>query len=239
MPPSRRSYSPTCWRASQRWPPIQATSDTPREVYGDAWSGTAEVVEKLESAGVAVNVKVQLPAAREGMFSQEAFTIDTANGEVSCPAGKRVVLRVLQDGSSHASFGDACGECSLKAKCTKSKSGRSIKLHPKHNLLDRHRKRQRDEAWKANYGRSDSRVERKIGHIVRRKHGGRRARMRGIERLGQDFAMLAASINLARLAALGMPCRAPREGELTDHKAGKSHVPPRGADGRMGAAVGL
>ena len=48
------------------------------------------------------------------------------------------------------------------------------------------------------------RVERKIAHLMRRKHGGRRARVRGRERVKQDFALLAASINLARLAVLGI-----------------------------------
>lgn len=85
-----------------------------------------------------------------------------------------------------------------------SKSGRTIKLHPKHETLDRHRKRQRDEAWKKQYRKVRPRVERKLAHLMRRKHGGRRARVRGRERVKHDFALLAASINLARLAALGV-----------------------------------
>jgi hypothetical protein len=40
--------------------------------------------------------------------------------------------------------------------------------------------------------------------MMRRKHGGRRARVRGCERVRQDFALLAATMNLARLAALGV-----------------------------------
>ena len=39
---------------------------------------------------------------------------------------------------------------------------------------------------------------------LRRKHGGRRARVRGSERARRDFPLLAAAINLARLAALGV-----------------------------------
>lgn len=45
-------------------------------------------------------------------------------------------------------------------------------------------------------------VERKIAHLMRRKHGGRRARMRGRLRIAHDFAFLAAAVNLARLAKL-------------------------------------
>jgi len=138
------------------------------------------------------------------MFSQEDFEIDTKTGDVCCPAGVRVSLRVLEDGSSIAKFGGSCAECPRWSQCTTSKTGRTIRLHPKHATLDRHRKRQREEAWKKQYRKVRPRVERKIGHLMRRKHGGRRARVRGRERVKQDFALLAASINLARLAALGV-----------------------------------
>jgi len=37
---------------------------------------------------------------------------------------------------------------------------------------------------------------------MRRKHGGRRSRVRGTLRIGHDFALLAAATNLARLAKL-------------------------------------
>jgi hypothetical protein len=47
----------------------RSENDEQFEVYGDASYGTADLVEKLESAGVEPNVKVQPPSAREGMFS--------------------------------------------------------------------------------------------------------------------------------------------------------------------------
>jgi IS5 family transposase len=39
---------------------------------------------------------------------------------------------------------------------------------------------------------------------MRRRHGGRRARVRGRLKVGADFALLAAAVNLARLAVLGL-----------------------------------
>ena len=178
--------------------------DHARGVYGDASYGTADLVEKLESAGVEPNVKVQPPSARDGMYSQDDFEIDLTAQQARCPAGARVSLRVLKDGSKTASFADHCAGCALRSRCTSSKVGRTIRLHPKHETLDRHRKRQRDETWKRHYRKVRPRVERKIAHLMRNKHGGRRARVRGRERVKQDFALLAASINLARLAALGV-----------------------------------
>ena len=75
-------------------------------------------------------------------------------------------------------------------------------MHAKHEVLDRARKRQRDPAWRQNYRATRPKVERKLAHMMRRKHGGRRARVRGTVRVRQDFAMLAAAVNLARLAML-------------------------------------
>jgi hypothetical protein len=47
-------------------------------------------------------------------------------------------------------------------------------------------------------------VERKIGHLMRRRHGGRRARVRGRTKVAADFSLLAAAVNLARLGVLGL-----------------------------------
>ena len=42
---------------------------------------------------------------------------------------------------------------------------------------------------------------------MRRRHGGRRARVRGRLKVDADFDLLAAAHNLARLAVLGVACR--------------------------------
>jgi hypothetical protein len=39
---------------------------------------------------------------------------------------------------------------------------------------------------------------------MRRRHGGRRARVRGQRKVAADFSLLAAAVNLARLAVLGV-----------------------------------
>jgi hypothetical protein len=79
-----------------------------------------------------------------------------------------------------------------------------VYVHRKHRVLDRARRRQRDPGWRARYRATRPKVERKLAHMMRRKHGGLRARMRGRLRVGHDFALLAAAVNLARLAMLGV-----------------------------------
>ena len=63
---------------------------------------------------------------------------------------------------------------------------------------------QADPAWRADYTATRPKVERKIGHLMRRRHGGRRARVRGTTKVAADFALLAAAVNLSRLAVLGL-----------------------------------
>jgi hypothetical protein len=180
----------------------QAADDAVVEVYGDSSYGTAALVEHIEDAGAEANVKVQPPAAARGRFAQDAFIIDTDKKTVTCPAGILVELRPRKDGSSTTKFAASCAGCSLRAQCTDSPRGRVVSTHPLHHILDRHRKRQRNPDWKTRYRATRPRVERKLAHMMRRKLGGRRARVRGRLRVRHDFALLAAAINLARLTML-------------------------------------
>jgi hypothetical protein len=173
------------------------------EVYGDASYGTAENLKHLEDHGAIPNVKVQSAVAPHGgLFSQDAFDVDTDQGTVRCPQGVLVQLRLNKDGRALADFGPHCQDCPLRPKCTTSPSGRTISVHPEHKRLRRARERQRDTAWKRDYRATRPKVERKLAHLVRRRHGGRRARMRGRDRVAQDFLMLCAAVNLQRLAHL-------------------------------------
>ena len=185
-------------------PANPSSSDEPVEIYGDSSYGTADLVEHIEAAGAEANVKVQPPSATKGHFAQDAFTIDIDAKTVTCPSGQLVQIRLQKDGSGAAGFGIHCAPCQLRAQCTDSASGRTMRIHPKHKTLTRSRARQRDPNWKKRYRAIRPKVERKLAHMMRRKHGGRRARVRGSVRVAHDFALLAAAVNLARLAVLGL-----------------------------------
>ena len=55
-----------------------------------------------------------------------------------------------------------------------------------------------DPAWRVEYRDVRPQVEWKLGHVMRRRHGGRRARVHGQTKVGADFALLAAAVNVAR-----------------------------------------
>jgi len=183
----------------------EATGDDGPAVYGDAAYGTGEFQSRLEGAGIASGCKTQPPVAPGGRYAKDRFAIDLDAGSVTCPNNVTVAIRPRRDGAGGtASFGDACATCPLRVHCSDSPNGRTIRIGPHEAVLTRARARQADPAWKADYRATRPKVERKLAHLMRRKHGGRRARVRGTERIDADFRLLAAAANLARLAMLGL-----------------------------------
>ncbi|MCP4448985.1 MAG: hypothetical protein GY811_27175 [Myxococcales bacterium] len=70
--------------------------------------------------------------------------------------------------------------------------------------MQRSRLRLRDKEWKEKYRVTRPKVERRITHLMQRRHGGRRAWVRGRNRVRDDFSLLCATANLKRLAKLGL-----------------------------------
>ena len=177
-------------------------------VYGDAAYGSGELLGRLDGAGIYNGIKCQPPAAVKGCFPKDRFTIDLDSKTVTCPAGVTVPIRSATGRhAGTARFATACRTCPLAARCTTAKEGRTITIGPHEARLAAARIRQADPAWKADYRATRPKVERKIGHLMRRRHGGRRARVRGLVKVAADFALLAAAVNLARLGVLGVAYR--------------------------------
>ena len=193
--------------------PAEDTEDTedteamiavePLEVYGDSAYGTGALLEEFDRSGVEAYCKTQPPRAPGGRFSKAEFTIDLDTGTVLCPAGHTVAVRPVKGGQL-AKFGKVCAGCPLRARCTTSRSGRTIHLGEHERQLAAARARQADPDWKQAYTQNRPTVERKIRHLTRRSHGGRHARVRGSTKVAADFGLLAAAVNLARLAVLGL-----------------------------------
>ncbi|GAA3237607.1 hypothetical protein GCM10020216_060950 [Nonomuraea helvata] len=174
------------------------------EVYGDAAYGTGPMLAKLDRAQIEAMVKTQPSSAPGGRFTKDAFTVDLEAGRVICPNQIVKEIRWHRNGSGVAAFGSACAGCPLRERCTTAKDGRDINLSPHEAHLARGRANSADPGWLARYRATRPKVERKIAHLMRRRHGGRRARMRGTTKVDADFSLLAAAVNLARLAVLGV-----------------------------------
>jgi hypothetical protein len=176
----------------------------PLAVYGDAAYGAGQLLARLEKAGAQIKTKVQPPNAPGGRFGKDRFAIDLDAGTVTCPGRVSVRIRPATEGGGTAYFGAACAACPLAAQCTSSPAGRTITVGSYEAELARARARQTDPAWQADYKATRPKVERKLGHLMRRRHGGRRARVHGRPNVAADFALLAAAVNVARLGVLGI-----------------------------------
>jgi hypothetical protein len=178
-------------------------AEEPLSVYGDSAYGSGELLDTLERADAESYCKVQAPNASGGRFPKSEFQIDLDACTITCPAAHTVSMTAVKDGQI-ARFAGLCAGCPLAARCTASPSGRTIHVGHYERQLAHARARQTDRAWTENYKQTRPKVERKIAHLSRRKHGGRRARVRGKPKVAADFQLLAAATNLARLAVLGL-----------------------------------
>jgi Transposase DDE domain len=184
-----------------------AAADQAPVVYGDAAYGTGPLLAELEGRGITAMTKVADPTAPHGHFTKGRFHIDPDAGTVTCPARRKVPIIPSPAGGGVARFGRACQVCPQQDSCTSSRAGRTVTIHSQEARLQAARRRQQDPAWRADYRTHRPTVERKLAHLLRRRHGGRHARVRGLVRVAQDWRLLAATVNLARFAALGVRSR--------------------------------
>jgi hypothetical protein len=163
-------------------------------VYGDSAYGSGELLKMLDDNGIRNQIKVQPSPSVKGHFSKDRFIIDLDQATATCLAG--VVAPIAARSGRHtgiAHFADACTLCPLRGQCTSAAGGRTITIGAHEKYLVTGRERQHDPVWKADYRATRPKVERKIGHLMRRRHGGRRARMRGRDKIGADFGLLFAA----------------------------------------------
>ena len=173
-------------------------------MYGDAAYGTGEFLDTLADAGIDSGCKTQPPVGVGALFTKDRFDIDLDADTVTCPNDVTVTIRRGRNGDGIAFFADACNGCALGPQCTTAKGGRRIRVGRYEQRLAAARQQQHDPDWRADYRATRPKVERKIAHLMRRRHGGRRARVRGQPKVDADFNLLAAAHNLARLAVLGL-----------------------------------
>jgi Transposase DDE domain/Transposase domain (DUF772) len=183
---------------------LLAGEEGPLTVLGDAAYGTGELRAHLQDVGHQAVIKPPpLTPAVPGGFTGDDFTVDEQAGTAACPAGHTVTLgRPHADGTRLAQFKARCAGCPLRQRCTTSKTGRVLSVHPQHALLAKARRDAADPAWKDEYRRWRPPVERAIAWLVAR--GSRRVPYRGIPSNNAWLANRAAALNLRRLINLGL-----------------------------------
>jgi len=168
------------------------------EVLADSAYGTGAMLATLSEAGQVPVIKPwPTRPAVEGGFHLDEFDYDPAAGTLTCPAG------ITRTGSAKrkVTFGAACRDCSLRARCTTAKTGRKIELNEHEVLIRQHRQRATDPDFQTTYRTHRPMVERSIAWLVR---GNRRVPYRGVAKNNDWLHHRAAALNLCRLLALGL-----------------------------------
>ena len=141
-----------------------------------------------------------LQSAVPGGFTVDDFTVDERAKAVTCPAG---ITRPITPGRN-VIFGAACGACPLRQRCTTSKTGRTLSLHPHHGLL-----RAARAAWAAGPGLREDymahrpNVERAIAQVATWRGRRVKLRYRGVTKNHAWLKYRTAALNLRNLASRG------------------------------------
>jgi hypothetical protein len=153
-------------------------------------------IDALRRGGVAIRAK-PWPSRNAGRFTKEAFTIDLARREVTCPANQRA--HFTGPGSVAHFSAAACDPCGLREACTIAAAGvgRSLTIHPQEELLLELRR-----VRKTPEGRAALRERVGIEHRLARVGAvqGPRARYKGARKNTLDLRRCAAVTNLQTLA---------------------------------------
>jgi Transposase domain (DUF772)/Transposase DDE domain len=178
---------------------LLASERDPVEVLADSAYGTGEMLDAAEQAGHTPIIKPWplRPTVADG-FTLDDFTVDEAAGTVTCP--NRITRSMTP--TRHVIFGAACRGCPLRARCTTSASGRTLRLHPHDALQRAHRARAQDPEFQTIYRQHRPMVERSIAWLV--AGGNRRLRFRGTVLNDMWLHHRIAGLNLRRLLALGL-----------------------------------
>jgi hypothetical protein len=129
------------------------------------------------------------------LFPKTEFALDWERGHMRCPAG---VVMPFEAGGVVRFPKKACTACSLRERCTKSKTGgRSVSVHPDERLLGELRERQRTSAGRKKL-RERVGVEHSLAHIGHWQGG--RARYRGVRKNLFDLRRSAVVHNLHVIA---------------------------------------
>jgi Transposase DDE domain/Transposase domain (DUF772) len=173
--------------------------------YGDSAYGTGDLRDAIGRAGHQAVIKPKpLQPAVPGGFTVDDFTVDEQAGAVTCPAG---IARPITP-TRNVIFGAACAACPLRARCTTSKTGRTLSLHPHDGLLRAARADwAADSGLRKDYMTRRPNVERAIAHVATWRGRRLKLRYRGVAKNNAWFKRRTAAVNLRNLVSRGLERR--------------------------------
>jgi hypothetical protein len=169
------------------------------QVLADSAYGSGEVRVAIRRAHHRAAIKaIPLRRAVPGGFDRDDFIIDHPARTATCPGGHTVPIAP----KGGATFGSRCTGCLFRARCTTSKTGRTLHIGQHDAELVAARAAWANGDFAADYRRWRPMVERSIAWLI--AHGHRRVRYRGVTRNQTGLSVRVAALNLRRLINLGL-----------------------------------
>jgi len=138
------------------------------------------------------------------IFSEDRFEYDPQSNIYRCPAGNQLKpksLHLNRQSRDYAAPKKICAACDLRERCTKNKSGRTVKRHLRQEELDRMREASRSAKAKRDIRTRQHLMERSFARGTR--YGFDRARWRGLWRVEIQEYLISAAQNIQILLRYG------------------------------------
>ena len=141
-------------------------------------------------------------------FPKSRFIYDETQDTYRCPANETLVpFERYKGNEKFAGYTKYrtpfCAECPLKAKCTKSEQGRTLKRLSGDEAKDALRQVMTQEGARKRYRKRQAMVE-PVFSELKREQGLERFRRRGLVAVRLEFALHACAHNLRRMLAIGL-----------------------------------
>jgi transposase len=178
----------------------------PRQVTGDTTYGTVDNIVALEDAGIRAYVPRPDFDRRTPYYGTSRFTYDAERDEHRCPEGqplRRDTAKFADEVVVYRADAATCNACPVKAACTASDRGRTVRRSFHADYLERVRAYHATAAYRKAMRKRQVWVEPLFAE-AKAWHGLRRFRLRGLENVNGEGLLVAAGQNLKRwLAATG------------------------------------
>jgi len=165
------------------------TSSGAEIVVADSQYGTVENYLSCLDRGIEAHITPlknaqEKRAIKNGLFTDKEFCYDPQENVYLCPAGNRLKCRRYSKRDrafEYQCLKRICNACPFRDQCTKSKEGRTIRRHLRHDEILLMRERAQSPSSKKDLKKRQHLMERSFARGVRL--GFKRARYRGLERV--------------------------------------------------------
>jgi len=178
----------------------------PARVVADTTYGTVENIRALEDQDIRAYVPLPDFEARTPYYGSARFSYDGERDEYRCPHDQPLPRRATsqtEEAVIYRAAAAACNACPLKAACTASEQGRTVRRSFHEAYLDRVRGYHTTTGYRRAMRKRQVWPEPLFAE-AKQWHGLRQFRLRGLQKVNVEGLLVAAGQNLKRwLAATG------------------------------------